>query len=84
MIKVELTSYSIGENATAEDFNNWVEFVNKHLESRAGFPVEISADKFGSTGDDRITGGEIEQQETLRQLLSIDLWNDWCSSQYEP
>lgn len=79
-VHVTLTSYNMGDDATEADYDRWVAFVSKHLEERAGFGVTVGADRFGAAGDDRISGADDEQRETLRRLLGVDLWDEWCAS----
>jgi hypothetical protein len=79
-VTVTLTSYNMGDNATEADFDRWIAFVDERLGTLVNFDVTVEADRFGTAGDDRFSGADEEQRETLRTLLGVDLWNEWCAA----
>ncbi len=77
---VTLTSYNMGGEATAADYDAWVRYVNEHIDERAGFTVQVDADRFGTAGDDRISDADDAQREEIKEALR-SLWDSWCAGE---
>jgi len=78
MITLILSSANMGDEADAVDFDLWVSFVNENIDERVGAMVEVDQFRFGATGPDHIGGASEEQRATIRRLLAVDLWEEFC------
>lgn len=76
-ITVTLSSANMGD-VDETDFDLWAAYVNQKIDDRTGLLVHVEQARFGDAGEDRIEGATDEQRDTIRGLLSVDLWNDFC------
>ena len=82
-IKITLTAYNMGPDATEADFDAWDRFVRQRIESACDLP-EDSADvrQFpfaNGPAEDHVFGGTSQQREVIREWLSNDGWGAFCA-----
>jgi hypothetical protein len=83
MIRVTLTAYNMGENATEFEFDAWANYVAAQAESFLGFEVQVDQYSFrGGPAEDAISGGTREQREVLCSALMHDLWDQACADSF--
>jgi hypothetical protein len=76
--EVTLSSASLGDSATEDDFDAWVSFVGEHIDEATGLVVSVDAKRFGDAGDDDVMA-TLESNVTLIKEQLRELWDRWCS-----
>lgn len=77
-ITLHLTSDGMGNEATEADYDAFVAFVCRHIDEAAGQEVDVDAARWGSPGNDRVTGVDRDVAAKINEAAQ-DLWNRWCS-----
>ena len=78
-LAVTLTSYNTGD-ATEEDFDRWVAYVDQRIDEQVGATVRVDASAFGAAQtDDGVRGGNPDQRQSVREALEV-LWESWCAN----
>lgn len=71
-----LGSDGMGENATDEDFDAWVQFVCDRIDERCGFEVDVDV----CDGDDSVYVGDDEDAASVVRGAKAALWREWCAA----
>lgn len=76
---ITLTSYNLGSDATADDYDAWTDYVAAHLADYLPprLRVTVEADPFGTPGDDRIRAMEADDADRIREAMRA-VWDAWC------
>jgi hypothetical protein len=79
-IRITLTAYNMGSDATEADFDAWAAYVNAHIDEALGITTEIDQHPYrGGPADDTIRGAsEIEEEEILTYLGTTG-WEAFCA-----
>lgn len=87
MIRVTLSSYNLGNDATPDDFDAWCAYVSDNLATRCGIvpdAIEVDSYLFGEAAKDRVRGGTEDQRLAIQHVLAYDLWDTFCSYYWPP
>jgi hypothetical protein len=84
-ISVTLSAANMGDQATEADFDKWAAFCAEHLPTLSGLEsATVEVDQFAFTGrgaeaEDKISGANEEQRETIKRFVSVDGWDSFCT-----
>lgn len=82
MPRVILTSYGMGDKATADDYSEWVAYVVESLPRRLRMSIEFDVQPFGSGPTDfRVTGVTDDNERSIITKGLMALWQNWCFAQ---
>ena len=74
--RVILGRDGIGDDATPEDFDRWIDYVTDHIAATCGFPVDVEVRMAKDVQSDDAQGETDEERETVRSALR-DLRDRW-------
>ncbi len=79
--EIRLTSRTMGENATEDDFDSWAQWVADHITEAIGIEAdEVEQYPWGRGPDeDRVTGVDEDTTEAIRRWLSVEGWEAFCA-----
>lgn len=84
-ILITLTAQTIGEDATEDDFDSWVNWITENLSVCHGIPVDVDSHDFnnGPAEDTIDISGKYNNNEeiitTVREAIE-ECWGNWCES----
>jgi hypothetical protein len=80
VVTVVLSSSGMGD-ATEEAYDDYCNFVEREIDERVGFEVNVERARYGLPGR-RPLGQDTEACDSVAAAL-IDLWGEWCDSAAE-
>lgn len=76
---VTLTAYTMGPNATEEDFDSFAHYVGANIDKRFGRTVDVEQFRFGTGPDhDAIDYADEDEADRIKRILWA-LWDEWCA-----
>ncbi len=75
--KLTLGRDGLGEAATDDDYASWIDFVAHRIDEACGFAVDVEASNPRDVQDDKVSGADDEQRETITEAIRV-LWELWC------
>lgn len=76
---VRLGRDGMGEQATEEDYDSYVDLVCERIDDLCGFEVNVEVPATREVQATRITGYDSESERQTVSDALVTLWEAWCS-----
>ena len=75
---IRLGRDGMGEGATEEDYDSYVDLVCERIDAMCGFTVDVEVPRASEVQGTTVRAYKDEQARTINEAL-VELWDAWCS-----